>query len=281
MEKEQNNQFNLTQNVDIKYRENFETGHIYLDRDKSDWDKCPNEDSLRNLREYQDKEAAHYNFKIVPDEDIKIDTEALERLSKEFFKDVLLKVKRTYDPMDKISILEVFIKKILESQSVNEVVLANPFNPETDESTYETGDNWLGRTIEDAYKAFHDQDPDFLWHESPWIAYIYPWNKRNRSRYTIYYHDWEYYENNLPTKICVRLGIVDDTVKFTSQTFKIFRDCAQSFLLPETDWLKLGNIGNPKFVIQLVKLILKVPKIWQFSAKYPGFHKLKQGDAKG
>ena len=192
---------------------------------------------------------------------------------------MLLKVKRTYDPVDKISILEAFIKKILESQDVKELLLANPFDPETDESTYETGDNWLGYTMEDKYKAFHDQNPDFIWHESPWIAYTYPWNKHKKSRYTIYFNDWEHCNESFdPIKICVRLGIVDDTVKFTSQTHKIFNYCAQTILLPETDWLKLGNIGNPNFIIQLVKLILKVPKIWQFSAKYPSFHKLKQGD---
>ena len=83
MEKEQNNQIDLTQNVDISYAsygEYFGTGYIH-----SAWDKYPNEVSLRNLREYREREAAYYNFKIVPDEDIKIDTEALESLRKEFF----------------------------------------------------------------------------------------------------------------------------------------------------------------------------------------------------
>ena len=278
MEKEQSNQIDLTQKVDISYGENFEMGYALS---HSDWDKYPNEVSLKNLKNFQDREDAYYNFKIVADEDIRIDTKALESLRKEFFKDVLPKVKKTYDPVDKISILESFIKKILESQDVKELLLANPFNPETDESTYETGDNYWGLTMKDAYKRFHDHDSDFIWKESPWIAYTYPWDKHKKSRYTIYYHDWEYYQNHLAEKICVRLGIVDDTIKFTSQTFKIFRDCAQTFFLPESDWLKLGNIGNPNFIIQLIKLILKVPKIWQFSAKYPSFHKLKQGDTNG
>ena len=121
MGKELNNQIDLTQKVDISYisyEENFETGYIY-----SDWDKCPAEDSIRNLRdcihahqEYMnfDSEEEDYNYEVVPDEDIKIDTKALERLRQEF-RGVLFKVNETFDPIDKISILEGFIKKILES----------------------------------------------------------------------------------------------------------------------------------------------------------------------
>lgn len=273
MEKEKNNQIDLTQKVDISYGENFETGYIY-----SDWDKCPDEDSLRNLKEYLDtnqeymnvdSEEDDYNCEIVPDEDIKIDTKALERLCQEF-RGVLFKVNETFDPIDKISILEVFIKKILESQDVKELLLGNPFGPDIDESTYETGDNWLGHTMEEAYVAFQDQDPSLQWWESPWIAYTYPWDTHNESGHTIYYQSWD------PSKICVRLGIVDDTVKFTSQTLEcVDKHGDKTNLLPETDWLKLGNIGDPDFIIQLVELILEVPKIWQYSAKYPGLHKMK------
>lgn len=264
MEKEQNNQIDLTQNVDIKYEENFETGYIY-----SDWDKCPDEDSLRNLKEYLDtnqecmnvdREEDDYSCEIVPDEDIKIDTKALERLRQEFRK-VRLKVNESFDPVDKISILEVFIKKILESQDVKELLLANPFGPEIDESTYETGDNWIGHTMAEAYEAFQDQDPGFEWWESPWIV---------SSGYTIYYQDWD------PRKVCVRLGIVDDTVKFTSQTLECVDEYSEETdLLPETDWLKLNNIGDADFIIQLIELILYTPKMWEYSAKYPGLHKMK------
>ena len=267
MEKEQNNQINLTQNVDISYvsyGKNLITGHIH-----SDWDKSPNEDAVRNLKEYLDtnqesmnvdSEEVDYNCEIVPDEDIKIDTKALEELRKEF-RGVLSKVNETLDPIDKISILEVFIKKILESQDVKELLLANPFGPEIDESTYVTGDNWMGHTMAEAYEAFQDQDPGFEWWESPWIE---------SSGYTIYYQDWD------PRKVCVRLGIVDDTVKFTGQTLECVDEYSdETDLLPETDWLKLINIGDADFIIQLIELILYTPKMWEYSAKYPGLHKMK------
>ena len=139
--------------------------------------------------------------------------------------------------------------------------MANPFGPEIDESTYETGDNWMGHTMAEASEAFQDKDPGFEWWESPWIE---------SSGYTIYYQDWD------PSKICVRLGIVDDTVKFTSQTLEcVDKHGDKTNLLPETDWLKLCNIDDPDFIIQLVELILEVPKIWEYSAKYPGLHKMK------
>ena len=235
----------------------------------SDLDKYPYEDSLRNLREYLDtnqdyrdfdSEVDDYICEIVPDEDIKVDTEALEGLRKEF-RGVLFKVNETLDPVDKISILEVFIKKILESQDVKELLLGNPFGPEVEESTYENGDNWLGHTMEEAYEAFQYQDPSFQWWESPWIA---------GSGYTIYYQEWD------PSKICVRLGIVDDTVKFTSQTLECVDEYGdETDLLPETDWLKLNNIGDADFIIQLIELILYTPKMCEYSAKYPGLHKMK------
>ena len=121
MEKEQNNQIDLTQKVDISYisyGKNLVMGYIH-----SDWDKCPAEDSIRNLRdcihahqEYMnfDSEEEDYNCEIVSEEDIKIDTKALEKLRKEF-SGVRSKVIESFDLVDKISILEGFIKKILES----------------------------------------------------------------------------------------------------------------------------------------------------------------------
>ena len=134
------------------------------------------------------------------------DKTALDSLKNEL-KALKAKGKGIYDPIDKIGMLAAFIKRILESQGVREVILASPFGPDFHWDEYADGENYCEETMADCIKAYVTKDPDYRWYEPYWLVYEEPFS--NTDCLTIY--------DRLNITTIVRLGIINGEVKFTKQ----------------------------------------------------------------
>ena len=165
--------------------------------------------------------------------------------------------------------MQPFIKKILESHNVSEVVLASPMGPEIEFEKYETDDHWLGASIFDAIEAYvNDTDPEFEWWEPIWVAYkdSKTMEETGLSLYNI--------SNDEERHIVVRLGIVDGVVKFMRQVVLFDSDWHKT-INKESDWLRLENIADDFFWYQMIVILLTKKEVWEYNEKYPQFHKLK------
>lgn len=173
------------------------------------------------------------------------------------------------DPIDKIAKMQPFIKKVLETQNVSELVLASPMGPEIEFEKYETDDHWLGASIFDAIEAYvNDTDPEFEWWEPIWVAYEDS-KPREETGLSLYYEN-----NDDERHIIVRLGIVDGVVKFMRQVVLFDSDWHKT-INKESDWLRLENVANDYFWLQLTVILLTKKEVWEYNDKYPQFHKLK------
>lgn len=173
------------------------------------------------------------------------------------------------DPMDKIAKIQPFIKKILESHNVSELILASPMGLEIEFEKYETDDNWFEASIFDAIDAYvNDSDPEFEWWEPIWVAYVDS-NTMEETGLSLYYED-----NDEERHIVVRLGIVDGVLKFIRQVVLLDSDWRKT-INKESDWLRLENINDYYFLYQLIIILLTKKEVWEYNEKYPQFHKLK------
>ena len=196
-------------------------------------------------------------------------TDNLKSLTLEFKDLVEGQINLLDDPIDKIAKMQPFIKKVLESHNVSELVLASPMGPEIEFEKYETDDNWLGASIFDAIEAYvNDSDPEFEWWEPIWVAYKDS-KTYEESGLSLYYES-----NDEERHIVVRLGIVDGVVKFTRQD--VFYDSNyKSTINKESGWLRLENVANDYFWLQLIVILLTKKEVWEYNEKYSKFHKLK------
>ena len=197
------------------------------------------------------------------------ETDNQKRLALEFKELIEGQINHLYDPIDSIEKMQLFIKKILESQNVSEVVLASPMGPEIEFEKYETDDHWLGASIFDAIDAYvNDTDPEFEWWEPIWVAYKDS-GTNEETGLSLYYES-----NDEERHIVVRLGIVDGDVKFTRQD--VFYDSDfHGTINKETEWLRLYNVPDSYFWYQLIVILLTKKEVWEYNEKYPQFHKLK------
>ena len=190
------------------------------------------------------------------------------------FKDLIDgQLNHLYDPIDKIALMQPFIKKVLESQNVSELVLASPMGPELDFDQYETDDNWLGASIFDLIEDYiNDADPEFEWLEPIWIAFkdSKHWEETDLSLY-VHKNIDEFEEER---QIVVRLGIFDGIVKFTRQVVLYDSDISKT-INKESDWLRLENINDDYFWLKVIEILLTKKEVWEYNEKYPQFHRLK------
>lgn len=185
------------------------------------------------------------------------------------FKDLVEgQINHLNDPIDKIAKMQPFIKKVLESQNVSEVVLASPMGPEIEFEKYETDDHWLGASIFDAIEAYvNDTDPEFEWWEPIWVAYkdSKTMEETGLSLYNI--------SNDEERHIVVRLGIVDGVVKFMRQIVLFDSDWHKT-INKESGWVRLENIADDFFWCRMIVILLTKKEVWEYNEKYPQFHKL-------
>ncbi|MCM1139182.1 MAG: hypothetical protein NC453_11490 [Muribaculum sp.] len=179
-------------------------------------------------------------------------------------------IKDIYEPIDKVEAVGNLLKSIMEAVGVNEVLLASPFNDEVEMEDYSNLDAlWTDYTIEDFIAMYKDKDllhsngfKVFPWYQPEWISMA----------------DIDTYPDRLtpdgPTANIVRIGIIDNVVKFTCQIS--IGDCAAGPLedLPETEWLKLQNHIAPNRWLEIAEAIIKIDEILEYTKKYPGLHKL-------
>ena len=190
-----------------------------------------------------------------------MNTIALKKLNEEL-KSLTPKIQKIYDPVDQITLISGFIKRILESQEVDEVVLASPFGPDFDWDEY-GGTNYDDETMADCIKAYQTHNPDFEWLEPYWLDCLTVFDHLNRT--TI-----------------VRLGIVDGEVKFTKQGLLqpevddipgMPDPRYPATLSSESEWLKLTNIPRPSKWYVIARALLQKTEIWQYNATYPELRK--------
>lgn len=188
--------------------------------------------------------------------------------------DIKATIKETSDPIDKIAVLADFIKRIIESQGVREVILASPFGPDFHWEEYADGENYCEETMADCIKAYEAKDPDYRWYEPYWLCYEQPF--RDTDCLTIF--------DRLNITTIIRLGIIDGEVKFTKQDL-LQREIDDipgmpdpnydEQLCPESEWLKLANIPDPNRWYMIAQALLLKPIIWEYTQTYPQLHRLK------
>lgn len=203
---------------------------------------------------------------------------------KERYATVVAELDNYYDPIDKIEHLGNFIKELLKAYGTNEVLLATPLDIDSDfiddflyeeemvkNEEYESDKLELETLIKETADQLK-QDQTIQWTEPVWI-YEHPTGliqmEINHDNFSVWFQT-----------LIVRIGIVDDTVKFTWQQHQ--SDCLDDICMTdyekETDWLKIGNMAalGIETLIKLVDMLLSCPKIWKYTFKYPQFHKLKE-----
>ena len=178
-------------------------------------------------------------------------------------------VTRMEDTVDKIDVLEPFIKKILETAGREELLLASPLGPECRLSDYETEGNSWGEVIQDFIEHFFSDTPanedDGLleWLEPAWVAYEDFPDSLEETGLTLYFSDCP------NRKILVRLGIVKGRIKYTQQSCKTNKDGALVNLCQETQWRSLKGIMDADFWMNLIAILLTKPEVWEYNDKYP------------
>lgn len=199
---------------------------------------------------------------------------------KERYKVVVADLDNYYDPIDKIEHLGDFIKEILEAYGTNEVVLAAPVEicidyellPSTDAVKNEEENCEDTAELENLINEISDElkkDQTIQWMDPEWVR------EQGLIEMDIYHYNHSLWFGNL----IIRIGIVDGAVKFTwqqNQGESSDEICSTGYE-KESDWLKLDNMAifGVKFLVELTDLLLSCPEIWEYTFKYPQFHKLK------
>lgn len=99
-----------------------------------------------------------------------MDKKILSQLKKDYKTKKSL-IKELNDPVDKINVLADFIKNILDSHGVKEVLLASPFGPDFVWNDYAEEKNYEDLTMADYVSKYQQHDKDFEWLEPNWICY--------------------------------------------------------------------------------------------------------------
>lgn len=129
-----------------------------------------------------------------------------------------VRIASIYDPIDKITEIGLLLKSILETNCVNEVVLATPLDCELKLEEYDTIDlvKYFCEGTDHSFLEYIESRKNgsevFSWSEPSWIM----WNNEDTFDESEYYDVLSQY-NGLNRTIIVRLGIVDGAIKFTCQ----------------------------------------------------------------
>lgn len=162
-----------------------------------------------------------------------------------------------------------YVKTILESHGVNEVVLASPVRPDYALSDYEEGFDMEG--LEPDVNAADVEEwwmPEWLISYNDSILEIVPDTHDTDDDFP----QWGQRDSTL----LVRLGIVDDEVKYTKQP-KWFNEMTyESGEEPESDWLPIDSISNIDFWKDILQALMELDDIWTFTAQYPNLHRLTE-----
>lgn len=189
--------------------------------------------------------------------------------------DLMTEVKETKDPIDKIRLISDYIKKVLQSKGVKEVLLASPFGPDFTWDSYADGENYEGMTMLDYVNEYKEHSQEIEWLEPNWICYGPGFSDSPYGDFALYDYD------DFDRTIVVRVGIVDGELRFTQQTLRQnevgdLPDCPEgdSQLEPESIWLKPANMPDYIKWDIILSILLNQEEVWEYTAAYPELHRL-------